>query len=85
MTTPSNNNQMHNDIMATVPAEGDKPGQPCRVQEETYANTTPENRKLIDAKAKAIHMILNGIGDDIYSIVDACSTAREIWLAIKCL
>nr|GEX49551.1 hypothetical protein [Tanacetum cinerariifolium] len=51
------------------------------VQEETYANTCLENKKLIDAEAKAIHMILNGIGDDIYSTVYACSTAREIWLA----
>ncbi|GJW49673.1 retrovirus-related pol polyprotein from transposon TNT 1-94 [Tanacetum coccineum] len=30
-----------------------------------------------------IHMILNGISDDIYLIVDACSTAREMWDAIK--
>nr|GEW98107.1 hypothetical protein [Tanacetum cinerariifolium] len=30
-------------------------------------------------------MILNGIGDGIYSIVDACSTAREMWLAIEYL
>ncbi|GKF25649.1 hypothetical protein Tco_0081543, partial [Tanacetum coccineum] len=36
-------------------------------------------------EAEAIHMILNGIGDDIYSTVDACSTAREIWLSIECL
>ncbi|GKA57347.1 hypothetical protein Tco_0756535 [Tanacetum coccineum] len=41
--------------------------------------------KLIDAEAEAIHMILNGIGDDIYSTVDTCSTTREMWLAIKCL
>ncbi|GKD46641.1 hypothetical protein Tco_1271286, partial [Tanacetum coccineum] len=61
MTTPSNNSQMHNNIMAV------------------------ESRKLIDAEAEAIHMILNGIGDDIYSTVDACSTTREMWLAIKCL
>ncbi|GJV39136.1 hypothetical protein Tco_1417576 [Tanacetum coccineum] len=35
------------------------------------------------APAEAIHMILNGISDDIYSTVDACYTAREMWLAIK--
>ncbi|GJV42853.1 retrovirus-related pol polyprotein from transposon TNT 1-94 [Tanacetum coccineum] len=95
MSIPSNNSQMHNDIMAAgsrecplmlapaVLAVGDEPGQPHVVQEETYANTSPENKKLIDAEAKAIHMILNGISDDIYSIVDACSTTREMWLAIE--
>ncbi|GJS96797.1 hypothetical protein Tco_0803765 [Tanacetum coccineum] len=83
---------MHNDIMAAGSRErppmlalalGYEPGQPCRVQEETYANTTPENQRLIDAEAEAIYMILNGIGDDIYSTVDACSNANEMWLAIK--
>nr|GEX77675.1 hypothetical protein [Tanacetum cinerariifolium] len=82
---------MHNDIMAAGSRErplmvalvGDEPGQPRRVREETYANTTPENRKLIYVEVKAIHMILNGIGGEIYSTVYACSTAREIWLVIE--
>nr|GEU77256.1 hypothetical protein [Tanacetum cinerariifolium] len=39
--------------------------------------------KAILAVAEAIHIILNGIGDGIYSTVDACSTAKEIWLVIK--
>nr|GEY64502.1 hypothetical protein [Tanacetum cinerariifolium] len=58
-------------------------GQPRVVREETYVNTTLENRKLLDAEAEAIHMILNGIGNDIYSTLDACPTAIELWLAIK--
>nr|GEW31948.1 retrovirus-related Pol polyprotein from transposon TNT 1-94 [Tanacetum cinerariifolium] len=58
-------------------------GHPRKVEQETYAHTTSENKRLNDTKAEAIHMILNGIGDDIYSTVDACSTARELWLAIK--
>nr|GEZ81818.1 hypothetical protein [Tanacetum cinerariifolium] len=33
--------------------------------------------------SEAIHLILTGIGDDIYSIVDACTTTKEIWIAIK--
>ncbi|GKF03036.1 hypothetical protein Tco_0029959 [Tanacetum coccineum] len=70
-------------VTEAVPVVGDEPGQPCRVQEETYANTTRENRKLIDAEAEAIHMILNGIGDEIYSTVDVCATAREMWLSIE--
>nr|GEU96412.1 hypothetical protein [Tanacetum cinerariifolium] len=57
--------------------------QPHRVEQETYANTTLENRKLSDVKAEVIHMILNEIGDDIYSTVDACFISREMWLAIE--
>ncbi|GJZ52790.1 hypothetical protein Tco_0607675 [Tanacetum coccineum] len=28
-------------------------------------------------------MILSGIGDDIYSTVDACTTAKDTWIAIE--
>ncbi|GJT86825.1 retrovirus-related pol polyprotein from transposon TNT 1-94 [Tanacetum coccineum] len=65
MSTSTNNSQMHNDIMAA----GSKERPPM---------LTPENRKLIDAEAEAIHMILNGIGNDICSTVNACPTAWEI-------
>ncbi|GKC88758.1 hypothetical protein Tco_1149407 [Tanacetum coccineum] len=55
---------MHNGAL-TVLVVGDEPGQLRRVQEETYANTTPENRRLIDTEDEAINMILNGIGESI--------------------
>ncbi|GKB16118.1 hypothetical protein Tco_0850041 [Tanacetum coccineum] len=42
-----------------------------------------ENKKLIDAEVEAVHMILNEIGNDIYSIVDACPNAKEMWIAIE--
>nr|GFA11187.1 hypothetical protein [Tanacetum cinerariifolium] len=32
---------------------------------------------------EAIHLILIGIGDDIYSTVDACQIAQEMWEAIE--
>nr|GFB17955.1 hypothetical protein [Tanacetum cinerariifolium] len=35
------------------------------------------------AEMEAIHLILTGIGDDIYSTVGACQTAQEIWEAIE--
>ncbi|GJZ20271.1 hypothetical protein Tco_0556861 [Tanacetum coccineum] len=38
---------------------------------------------LIDTKAKAVHIILTGIDNDIYSIVESCDNAKEMWLAIK--
>ncbi|GJU89290.1 hypothetical protein Tco_1301713 [Tanacetum coccineum] len=47
---------------------------------DTYKNTTPEKCAYFDAKAEA--KILAGIGDDIYSIFDACNTAKEMWIAI---
>ncbi|GJT22923.1 hypothetical protein Tco_0892860 [Tanacetum coccineum] len=50
---------------------------------ETYENALPENRAYIDVEAEAIHLILTGIGDDIYSTVDACTTAKEMWIAIE--
>ncbi|GJV88295.1 hypothetical protein Tco_1532233 [Tanacetum coccineum] len=34
-------------------------------------------------RKEAIHLILTGIGDEIYSTVDACQTAQEMWEAIK--
>ncbi|GJT45907.1 hypothetical protein Tco_0954622 [Tanacetum coccineum] len=56
---------------------------------ETYKNTTLEKCAYFDAEAEAeaeaIHMILSGIGDDIYSTIDACTTTKEMWIAIKVL
>ncbi|GKA53302.1 hypothetical protein Tco_0746617 [Tanacetum coccineum] len=69
-------------VHEAVQAVKEQPGHPRRVEQETYVNTTLKNRKLIDTEAKVIHMILNGIGDGKYSTVDACSTTREMWIAI---
>ncbi|GJT54592.1 integrase, catalytic region, zinc finger, CCHC-type containing protein [Tanacetum coccineum] len=41
--------------------------------------------ELIDAEAEAVHMILNRIRNDIYSTVDACPNANEMWISIECL
>ncbi|GJW77507.1 hypothetical protein Tco_0139189 [Tanacetum coccineum] len=38
---------------------------------------------MIDAKAESVHMILNGIRNDIYFIVDVCPNAKEMWIAIE--
>ncbi|GJX18402.1 hypothetical protein Tco_0221079 [Tanacetum coccineum] len=82
MTTPSNNRQMPNDIMAV----GSREGPPMLALVGVLRrNSTLEKRRVIDveAEAEAIHMILNGIGDEIYSTVDVCATAREMWLSIE--
>ncbi|GJY25879.1 hypothetical protein Tco_0400605 [Tanacetum coccineum] len=65
----SSNNQMHNDIMAAGFKE--RPPMLAIV------------RKVIDAEAEAVHMILNGICNNIYSIVDAFPNAKETWTAIE--
>ncbi|GKB03428.1 hypothetical protein Tco_0831571 [Tanacetum coccineum] len=65
------------------PTTTTKPAGATHNVHETYENTTPEKCAYIDAEAEAIHMILSGIGDDIYSIVDACTTVKEMWIAIE--
>nr|GEV47911.1 hypothetical protein [Tanacetum cinerariifolium] len=50
---------------------------------ETFLNIFPENKAHYDGEAKAIHLILIGIGDDIYSTVDACKIAHDMQISIK--
>nr|GFB20787.1 hypothetical protein [Tanacetum cinerariifolium] len=44
---------------------------------------SPKNKAHYESEKEAIHLILNGIGDEIYSTIDACKTAKEIWEAIE--
>ncbi|GJR17643.1 retrovirus-related pol polyprotein from transposon TNT 1-94 [Tanacetum coccineum] len=44
---------------------------------------TAENKLYFQAEKEAIFLILTGIGDEIYSTVDACNTAKEMWTAIE--
>ncbi|GJT25697.1 gag-pol polyprotein [Tanacetum coccineum] len=39
--------------------------------------------QVVAATEEAIFLLLTGIGDDIYSTVDACKTANEMWIAIE--
>nr|GEY33116.1 hypothetical protein [Tanacetum cinerariifolium] len=50
---------------------------------ETPMNMSPENKAHFEAKKEAIHLILTGIGDEIYLTVDACQTTQEMWEAIE--
>nr|GEU53827.1 hypothetical protein [Tanacetum cinerariifolium] len=52
------------------------------ILQETFLNIFPENKAHFDAEAEAIHLILTGRGDDIYFTVDACTTAKDMWIAI---
>ncbi|GJW93146.1 putative ribonuclease H-like domain-containing protein [Tanacetum coccineum] len=86
---------MHNNIMAAGPytptiittpavlATEDSPAVHEQTTIETVMNMTPENRAHFESEKEAIHLILTGIGDEIYSTVDACQTAQEMWEAIE--
>ncbi|GJU65991.1 hypothetical protein Tco_1252250 [Tanacetum coccineum] len=56
---------------------------PERIAVETLLNMSPENKEHYQSEKEAIHLLLTGIGDEIYSIVDACKIAHDIWIAIE--
>ncbi|GJZ68709.1 gag-pol polyprotein [Tanacetum coccineum] len=61
----------------------DSPAVPKQNNIEQLWNMTPKNKAYFESKKEAIHLILTGIGDEIYSTVDACQTAQEMWEAIE--
>ncbi|GJV40974.1 retrovirus-related pol polyprotein from transposon TNT 1-94 [Tanacetum coccineum] len=54
-----------------------------RTTVETILTMSPENKDHYESEKEAIHLILTGIRDEIYSTVDACKTAHEMWEAIE--
>ncbi|GKE12751.1 hypothetical protein Tco_1416302 [Tanacetum coccineum] len=50
---------------------------------ENYKNVSQDIRDQLNAKAKVVQIILTWIDNDIYSTVDACPNACEMWKAIK--
>nr|GEY13444.1 hypothetical protein [Tanacetum cinerariifolium] len=50
---------------------------------ETPMNMSPANKAYFEAEKEAIHLILTRIEDEIYSTVNACQTAQEMWKAIE--
>nr|GEZ53052.1 reverse transcriptase domain-containing protein [Tanacetum cinerariifolium] len=50
---------------------------------ETYKNVMQEIKDQLNAEAEAVQIILTGIDNDIYSTVDACPNACEMWKAIE--
>nr|GEW49908.1 hypothetical protein [Tanacetum cinerariifolium] len=51
--------------------------------QETYKNVSQDIRDQLNAKAEAVQIILTGIDNDIYSTVDDCPNACEMWKAIE--
>nr|GEX66095.1 hypothetical protein [Tanacetum cinerariifolium] len=66
-------------LVQVVEATDDSLAVPKHTTVETPKNMSPENKAHFLAKKEAIHLILTGIGDDIYSTVDASQTAQEMW------
>nr|GEY10453.1 hypothetical protein [Tanacetum cinerariifolium] len=50
---------------------------------ETYKNVSQDICDQLNAEAEAVQIILTGIDNDIYSTVDACPNACEMWKAIE--
>ncbi|GKC21634.1 hypothetical protein Tco_1023784, partial [Tanacetum coccineum] len=50
---------------------------------KTILNMSLENKVHYESEKEAIHLLLTGIRNEIYSTVDAYETAHEIWIAIE--
>ncbi|GJV26124.1 hypothetical protein Tco_1378819 [Tanacetum coccineum] len=50
---------------------------------ENYKNVSQDIRDQLNAEAEAVQIILTWIDNDIYSTVDACPNACEMWKAIE--
>nr|GEV94817.1 hypothetical protein [Tanacetum cinerariifolium] len=61
----------------------DSPAVPEHTTVETPINMSPKNKAHYESEKEAIHLILTRIRDEIYSTVDACKTAQEMWEAIE--
>nr|GEZ21524.1 hypothetical protein [Tanacetum cinerariifolium] len=70
-------------VVPVVPATENSPAFPKHTTVETLQTMSPENKAYYESEKKVIHLILTRLGDKIYSIVDACKTAQEMWEAIE--
>ncbi|GKF46389.1 hypothetical protein Tco_0136191 [Tanacetum coccineum] len=70
-------------MIPAVPATDDSSEVPERTAVETILNMSPKNKEHYQSEKEAIHLLLTGIGDEIYSTVDACKTAHDMWIAIE--
>ncbi|GJW87244.1 hypothetical protein Tco_0162584 [Tanacetum coccineum] len=61
-----------------VPEAEGRPAVQQHTAIETVLNMTPENKEHFQSEKEAIFLLLTGIGDEIYSTVDACNTANEM-------
>nr|GEW96274.1 retrovirus-related Pol polyprotein from transposon TNT 1-94 [Tanacetum cinerariifolium] len=65
-------------VVPAVPVTNDSAAVHKHTVVKTPMNMSSKNKAHYQSKKKAIHLILTGIGDEIYSTVDACKTTQEI-------
>nr|GEV80037.1 integrase, catalytic region, zinc finger, CCHC-type, peptidase aspartic, catalytic [Tanacetum cinerariifolium] len=70
-------------VVPAVPATENYPAVPEHTTVETLQTMSPKNKAHYESENAAIHLILTGIGDEIYSTVDAYKTTQEMWEAIE--
>ncbi|GKD82718.1 hypothetical protein Tco_1349557 [Tanacetum coccineum] len=70
-------------VIQAVPATENSLAVPEHTTVETILNMSLANKAHFESKKEAIHMILTGIGDEIYSTIDACNTTHKMWEAIE--
>ncbi|GJV38700.1 ribonuclease H-like domain-containing protein [Tanacetum coccineum] len=70
-------------IIVVVPVTDNSPVVPEQTTLETILNMSPRNKAHFESEKEAIHLILTGIGDEIYSTIDTCKTPHEMWEAIE--
>ncbi|GKB86376.1 hypothetical protein Tco_0958648 [Tanacetum coccineum] len=66
-----------------VPTIDNSPTVLEQIAVETLLNMYPKNKENYQSEKEAIHLLLTGIGDQIYSTVDACKIAHDMWIAIE--
>nr|GEW91438.1 retrotransposon protein, putative, Ty3-gypsy subclass [Tanacetum cinerariifolium] len=66
-----------------VPISKGSPVTRTELYMETYKTVSQDIRDQLNAEAEAVQIILTGIDNDIYSTVDACPNACEMWKAIE--
>nr|GEX33941.1 hypothetical protein [Tanacetum cinerariifolium] len=70
-------------LVQAVSATDDSLAIPEQTIVETPMNMSPANKAHFESEKEVIHLILTGIRDEIYSTVNACQIAQEMWEAIK--
>nr|GEV82178.1 hypothetical protein [Tanacetum cinerariifolium] len=70
-------------IIPAKEATNDSPVVPERTVVEIILNMSPKSKEHYHSGKEAIHFLLREIRDEIYSIVDACKTAHDMWITIE--
>ncbi|GJZ53691.1 hypothetical protein Tco_0608576 [Tanacetum coccineum] len=86
MLGPGRYSQWRSRFLRYIDTKNNAEGRPAVQQHttiETVLNMTPKNKEDFQSEKEAIFLLLTGIGDEIYSTVDACNTANEMWIAIE--